>query len=348
MLGLLLAGLVPRSGAEAAAPGPPAALLPKTGTFLGAWVKPRGGETIRDSIQRVEQQIGRKFAIDHQYYQWNSSIPTSHESWTVSQGRIPFINWKMPSPWRSVASGSQDQWIASRADAFKAFGHPVYLSIHHEPENDGTYGSQADYVAAYRHVIDIFRSRGVSNVAFSWTMMAWSFDVRSGESIQNWYPGDSYVDVIGADGYNWAPGRAGSKWTMAASVFDNVNTFATSRQKPWMAVEYGVQEDPSDPNRKAAWLADLTATAKSWPLLRGLIYFDATKAYPWDTDSSARSMQGYARMAADPHLSLRLGSTPPPPLADADAESDSDADANTDHDADSDAPAGRSHDAAGE
>ncbi len=313
LVGLLFAGLLPRSGAEAAASAPPAALFPKNGAFLGTWVKPRGGETTRDSIRRVEQQIGRRFAIDHQYYQWNTSIPTAHETWTVGQGRIPFINWKMPSPWRSVGEGSHDQWIASRADAFKTFGSPVYLSMHHEPENDGSFGSKGDFVRAFRHVVDIFRARGVTNVAFVWTMMAWSFDVRSGENIPDWYPGDDYVDFIGADGYNWAPLRPGARWTRFNDVFSDANGFAAQHDKPWMVVEYGAQEDPGDPSRKGAWLKDMLDTVKTWPLLKALIYFDSTKEYPWDTDSSSRTMAAYASISADQHLRQDAAVPPPTP-----------------------------------
>jgi hypothetical protein len=307
---MLIAALVPH-GSAAAASEPPAVLFPKQGAYLGSWVKPRSGETRQAAIQRVEGQIGRKFTIDHQYYQWNAAIPTSYEAWDVSQGRIPFINWKMPAPWSTVTSGSQDSWIAARADAFKAFGSPVYLAIHHEPENDmAQYGSKADFIAGFRHIVDIFRSRGVTNVAFSWTMMSWSFDVRSGQNIDQWYPGDAYVDLIGVDGYNWAPGRAGSKWTMFGTVFDPANKFAAAHGKPWMAVEYGTQEDPSSPARKGDWLKDALATTKGWPLLKGLIYFDENKLYPWQTDSSGQSMAAYGVVANDKYLDP---STAPPP-----------------------------------
>ena len=48
------------------------------------------------------------------------------------------------------------------------------------------------------------------------------------------------------------------------------------------------------PGRKAQWITDALATAKTWPQLKGLIYFDEDKDYPWITDSSASSMASYA------------------------------------------------------
>ena len=83
------------------------------GAYLGTWVAPRGAESREDAIRRVEGQIGRTFAIDHQYYKWDSAFPTSHEAWTVAQGRLPFLNWKAQRtngavvPWSSIASGAE-------------------------------------------------------------------------------------------------------------------------------------------------------------------------------------------------------------------------------------------------
>ncbi len=188
MLGmLLLATVIPALRAVAATSGVP---RPVDGLYFGSWVKPLGGESKQDALVAREQQIGRRYAIDHQYYKWNSSIPTAHETWTASQGRIPFLTWNAQrtdgtvASWSRIASGAEDSWIASRADAFKAFGTPAYLSFHHEPENDVPgVGQPADFAAAFRRIVDVFRSRGVTNVTFVWTMMAWSFE-RGGRSWQ--------------------------------------------------------------------------------------------------------------------------------------------------------------------
>ena len=98
----------------------------------------------------------------------------------------PFLNWKAQRTdgqaiaWRTIASGTQVAAIAARADAIAAFGEPVYLTFHHEPEDDlATWGTPAEYAAAFRRVVEIFRARGVDNVAFVRTMMAWTFEPHS-------------------------------------------------------------------------------------------------------------------------------------------------------------------------
>ena len=126
----------------------------------------------------MESQIGRKFAIDHYYYKWNSPFPTPAQTGPSARvGSRSSTGRRGTGSWSAIANGCQDATIIAHADAFKAFGSPMYLSFHHEPENDlGTYGTPADFAAAFRHIVTVFRSRGVTNVAFVWTMMA--LDVR--------------------------------------------------------------------------------------------------------------------------------------------------------------------------
>ena len=55
----------------------------------------------------------------------------------------------------TIASGAEDAAIIARADAIKAFGYPMYLAFHHEPEDDlATFGTPADYAAAFRHIVE--------------------------------------------------------------------------------------------------------------------------------------------------------------------------------------------------
>ena len=52
----------------------PTVLMPSKGAYLGTYVKPRGGESPQQAITRVENKIGRRFAIDHRYYDWDATF----------------------------------------------------------------------------------------------------------------------------------------------------------------------------------------------------------------------------------------------------------------------------------
>lgn len=287
--------------------------LPRDGVYLGSWVQPLDGGSRREALVAREREIGRTYAIDHQYYRWDSPIPTAHEAWTADAGRIPFVSWNARknngtvTTWAHIASGAEDAWIAARADAFRAFGRPVYLSFHHEPENDvPMFGQPSDYVAAFRHIVDVFRARGATNVTFVWTMMAWWFE-DGGRVASQFYPGDGYVDVVAADGYNWYPGKTGSRWRSFQDVMRSAYTFASARGKPFMAAEYGVQEDPAVPGRKADWFRDILRVIDAWPSLIALVYFDSDKIYPWMPDTSPSALSGYRDLASAPSTSAMLG-----------------------------------------
>jgi hypothetical protein len=317
---VLISSILVGTLATTAAAAFPSKLMPSSGVYFGARVAPRGNETNEDAIKRVESKVGRKLDIDHQYYLWDANIPTGHQRWDVDTGRIPFINWNAGKGggsvvrWSAIANGSQDAWIRQRADAFKAFGAPIYLAFHHEPEDDlSRFGSPADFAAAFRHIVTVFRSRSVTNVAFVWTMMAWTFNPRSGRDAMSYYPGDSYIDFVGADGYSWYPTRSGDPWTSFQDIFTDVNAFSVAHHKPWMVVEYGCLEDPLVTGRKAQWFRDALTTAKTWPALKALIYFDVYKIpYHWETDTSSSSMSAYRQIALDPYTRPGSGGGPSP------------------------------------
>ena len=279
----------------------PSILNPSKGAHFGAVVHVRGSESRRDAVERLEDKIGRRLGIDHQYYKWDSAFPTKQETWDKRRGRIPFLNWKAERTdggvvgWSEIAGGSQDQWIRRRATALSDFRAPIYLTFHHEPENDlSRYGTPADYAAAFERIVTLFEEEGVSNVAFVWTMMSWTFDPDSGRDPMAYYPGDGYVDLIGVDGYNWYGVRPDEQWRSLAYIVEPARSFAASREKPWIVVEYGVAEDPEQPGRKAKWFLRAGRAAERWPDLAGLVYFDSDH---WVSDSSRSSIRAFRRVS---------------------------------------------------
>jgi hypothetical protein len=209
--------------------------------FLGAT---QGGE------EQLERQTGEELS-SHAYGTFDRGVP---------QGRM--ITVKAPGvPWATVANAQPGSALYDNivrwADTIRSRPGPVFVAFHHEPEAAGSknYGTQAEYIAAYRRVVDIFRSRGVTNVDWTWQMTAWSFKVNSADrrSAPKWYPGDSYVDVVGADGYNWYTCQAGNgRWTEFRTFADPVLSFARSHGKLAAFPEFGSQADP----RRAQWLSN--------------------------------------------------------------------------------------------
>ena len=82
---------------------------------------------------------------------------------------------------------------------------PIYLRIGYEFDgvwNKG-YDNHANYIAAYRHIVDVLRAQNAANFEFVWQSGASAIDdIIEGkhEDIKAWYPGDAYVDWVG---FSW-------------------------------------------------------------------------------------------------------------------------------------------------
>src|SRR6202043_2290562 len=102
-----------------------------------------------------------------------------------SRGSIPMINWNswnlsasMDDPnyaLARIANGAYDSYIRTWAQAARDWGHPFFLRFDHEMNGSWyTWSEQrsgnhpGDYVRAWRHVVDLFRSVGAGNATWVW------------------------------------------------------------------------------------------------------------------------------------------------------------------------------------
>jgi len=265
---------------------------------FGSFVKPRPSDPIvtgnpgEDAVLNLESEVDRTLSIDHVYYHFDHVWPEQRQTWDRQGGRIPLINWS-PDPaftWADVAAGKADAVIDARAQGAIAFGSQIMLAFSHEPENDVGMGTPADYIAAWRHVVTRFRTDGVTNVRFVLILMAVTYN--QGQATQ-WYPGSDYIDVVGADGYNWYGAEVGTPWREAKDIFSLGNQWAIAQGRPFMIAETGCLDDPADPYRKANWFRAAAQWLATQPNITAFVYFNSALRYPWWADSSAASLDGY-------------------------------------------------------
>ncbi|RYG55501.1 hypothetical protein EON80_30575, partial [bacterium] len=109
---------------------------------------------------------------------------------------------------KDIASGTWDDYFVEAAHTIGDFKLPVFISIDHEmngtwyPYSQAYPGSKttaADYIAAWKRIVSIFRKEGASNAAF-----VWSPNVPDVGSIPytSYYPGDEFVDWVGISFYS--------------------------------------------------------------------------------------------------------------------------------------------------
>jgi hypothetical protein len=298
------------SATTAAPDGGAAVPVPAEGAYFGTHFSASLPDR-RQRLEALEDQLGRGFAVDHTYYQWDDVFPTDYDRWTLRSGRIPFLNWTTrssdgpPVKFSDIISGDLDAVIDARAREVADLGRPVFVAFAHEPgpligDSPSTSGTEEEYVEAWRHVVSRFDAEGADNVSWVWTLTAFAFKNGDQDTL---YPGDDVVDWVGVDGYvNVRCPWLDVPWTRWAEVFTPAHDFAASRDKPLMVAEFGLREDPSDPARKAEWLSESVEDIKDMPSLKAVVSFNSQSSCSSPVVSSQQALRGYRTMGQDPWL----------------------------------------------
>lgn len=128
----------------------------------------------------------------------------------IRAGEIPLIQLNPKgTPPREIAAGKFDKHLRDYAKAVKAFGCAIILSFGHEMNGwwypwGEHWTTPQEFIAAWRHIYDIFTSIGVGNVTWSWDPSHQYSQVgarKIASPASEWFPGSKYVDIIGVDGY---------------------------------------------------------------------------------------------------------------------------------------------------
>ena len=296
----------------------PASAATSAACHFGAYVNPFGADQ-STAIAAFETTIGRPLAITRHYLTWNISLTTSNIKRSAAAGHIPYIAWHATKkgntaiPWNSISSGDQDAWIVTQAGALRNAGFPVYLTFHHEPEDDLANGTSADFAAAYDHVRSIFDAEGVTNATWVVTLMATTYG-GGHKGYASWLP--QQFDLFGVDGYNRHPCISSPQkhpWKSFQQIFTAAHDASVTNGIPLFVGENGCVEQydcgntAGDPNAKAQWFADACVTLRSWPEVVGVLYSHTTCRHngymmEYRVDSSDASLAAYIALGQDPNF----------------------------------------------
>lgn len=200
------------------------------------------------------------------YSGWGEPFPATFARQAFSHRAYVLVQMEPRSTTcAKIAAGGSDGYLRSYAAAVRSFRHPVIISFGHEPNGPwypwGLHTPAAEYVAAWRHVVDVFRSQGADNVTWLWAV-----NIGRLSLLNDRYPGASYINWIGVTGYYAA------RWSNFASS-DLAPTISYVRQlapgKPVIITETGIAPDP----RRPAQIRNLFTGAVADDI-DAVIYFD--------------------------------------------------------------------------
>jgi hypothetical protein len=123
-------------------------------------------------------------------------------------------------------------------------------------------------VAAWRHVVTVFRHAGAANVTWLWAVSAVTEAGRARSagdaSLARWWPGTRWAGLVGIDGYYYTP--ADTFQSVFGLTLSQVRELTTD---PVIISEVGIGPSPSRPRQiKALFPAARTAG------IAALVWFD--------------------------------------------------------------------------
>jgi mannan endo-1,4-beta-mannosidase len=242
-----------------------AALPTGLSSYLGVYAP--GTPHTYESVARFATATGRHPNLVGYYSGWREQFATSFAQTVRRHGAVPIL--QIDPTYASVpeiAAGGYDSYLRSFADSVRDFGHAVVIGFGHEMNAtwySWGYGhvKASTFVAAWRHIVSLFRSNGADNVTWLWTI---NQDLKQTGPIASWWPGPRYVTWVGIDGYYYRPTDT------FASVFGK--TIAQVRaftRKPVLLSETAVGPGAG----QAGKIQDLFVGIHEYQTL-GLVWFD--------------------------------------------------------------------------
>lgn len=311
--------------------GTGAAVGDEDGVLFGAYSGPRAGESEQAAVLRMERDAGRELDVVREFVQWDER-DDSYINWLKGSNRTVILSVKSNRlngtviPWASIANAQPGSTLHNEmvawAERMKAWQKPVYWAFNHEPEAgiNRSKGTATDYINAFRALREVFRDREATNVKFIWIMTDYSFFVGAQDrrDAAKWYPGDDYVDAMGADAYNWFNCREGidtAWWTLERIIKPFRDFGAAHPGKELWLTEWASADDPLNPGRKGEWLGQAQALFKrpDYAQFKGVAYFDRFGGDQcfWQPNSTPAALSAFRTMAQDSFYGGPV--TPPPP-----------------------------------
>lgn len=268
-------------------PGPPRAkgqgqiaLPTKPGSYIGLY--PAGAPGSYAGVTAFSTATGVRPRVVVYYSGWLEPFQVSFARNAARDGSVPLVQIDPDGvSLGAIASGRYDSYLSAYALSVRAYREPVILSFGHEMNGywyswGYQHTSPAVFVAAWRHIVTLFRGLRAQNVTWLWTVNT-IHDRASVPSPGPWWPGSSYVTWVGIDGYYYQSSA------MFTSLFGpTIAAVRTLTRRPILIAETAAAPAAGQP----AKIADLFAGIRLYGLL-GFVWFDSSHVKDWRLSSRA-------------------------------------------------------------
>jgi hypothetical protein len=228
-------------------------------TSLGVYAGPGNPEGVR----RFGQSLGCRPAYAMDFLGAQSWSAIENPSWFLARWRgsgysmvwgVPILPDNSDASLAEGATGAYNSYFVTLATAFVAGGQGS-STIRLGWEFNGNWfawaaaGHQASFISYWRQIVSAMRSVPGAHFRFDWNPTLGDLGVGN---LADYYPGNEYVDYIGADVYDqaWAsyPGAAAEFRTLKTQQYglNWLATFAAQQSKPIVLPEWGLGSGPGN------------------------------------------------------------------------------------------------------
>ena len=264
-----------------------------------------------------EQIAGRPLVAVREYRLWDSTLFGPDQLWMRDSYHTLFLSIKPVRtngqivPYSTIAAATPGtpvyQDMLNIAAQINAYGARIFLTFSHEPEANPSYGTPAQFAAAFRNFVTVMRSQRV-NAVYVAIFTGYGFTRTDAYNVTNFYPGDAYVDDVGVDVYNWAACR-NAPWKPLSALIEGARVWGIGHPYVHLILtEWGSDEDPTTPGRKAQWISDAASllTQPAYAQFAGTISWGAgspSSPCSFNYATSASSTAAWQAMGHAPEYS---------------------------------------------
>ena len=263
-----------RSTAGNPAAAPSAAARPKPRTFLGVYTP--GVPQSYAGVRAFTALTGVRPGVVVYYSGWMEPFQVRFAEMAASHHAAPLVQIDPTGiSLTAIAAGRYDPYLRSYADAVRAFRGRVIISFGHEMNGNwyswgNKHSSPAAFVAAWRHIVTVFRQQRAGNATWLWAVNV-IVPKQEIPSPARWWPGSRYVTWVGIDGY-----YIRRSWTFASLFGPTIKAVRKLTLDPILISETGATSAAGKP----AKIADLFAGTRDYGLL-GFVWFNANSHGDW-------------------------------------------------------------------
>lgn len=230
--------------------------------------------------------------IEHLFLPWEDVfLPTliDADTYALERGRSVLVTIE-PWTWNrserntprrllsGVQSGEYDIYMRSICSVLNLFEAPVTVRWAQEMEDRSgqfiwaNWQPQELYIGAFQRMVDVCREEA-PDINYMWSPLGYEY-------LDEYYPGDDYVDIIGLSVFGLQPweedilGAAQSFVDILGPRYERVVGF----DKPIVVAELGYSGDAA---YVAKWDSEVRLDYPQFPELEAVVYFHQKEVYPW-------------------------------------------------------------------